>query len=47
MRRADRIIVLENGKILAVGTHDALLESCAVYRDIYDSQIGGEEGEDA
>lgn len=47
VRRADRIIVLENGKILAVGTHDALLESCAVYRDIYDSQIGGEEGEDA
>jgi len=43
VRRADRIVVLENGRIAAVGTHEELLESCAVYQDIYHSQIGKEE----
>ncbi len=41
--KADRIIVLENGRIAAVGTHEELLASCAVYQDIYHSQIGKEE----
>lgn len=47
VRRADRIVVLENGRIAAVGTHEELLESCGVYQDIYHSQIGkdGEEDE--
>lgn len=43
VRRADRIVVLENGKIVANGNHENLLKSCKVYRDIYDSQMGKEE----
>lgn len=43
VRRADRIVVLENGSIAACGTHEALLEHCKAYRDIYDSQMGEEE----
>lgn len=45
VRRADRIVVLENKTIAACGTHDELLASCAAYRDIFHSQIG-EEDED-
>ena len=36
---ADLIIVLEDGKMVGKGTHKALLESCQVYREIYDSQF--------
>ena len=43
VRRADRIIVLENGKIAASGTHQELLESCGVYQEIYHSQMGEED----
>lgn len=43
VRRADRIVVLENGSIAACGTHRELLERCKTYRDIYDSQMGEEE----
>lgn len=42
VRRADRIVVLENGSIAACGTHQALMDSCKTYRDIYDSQMGEE-----
>ncbi|MBQ7777524.1 MAG: ABC transporter ATP-binding protein [Oscillibacter sp.] len=42
VRRADRIVVLSGGSIEAVGTHEALMESCKTYRDIYDSQMGEE-----
>ena len=38
---ADRIIVLDNGKIAGIGKHDELMESCAVYRDIAQSQMKG------
>lgn len=40
VKRADKIVILENGEILACGKHQELLKSCAAYRDIYDSQIG-------
>ena len=36
---ADRIVVMDNGTISACGSHRELLESSAVYRDIYDSQL--------
>lgn len=41
--RADKIVVLENGGISACGTHDELMKTCAVYQDIYYSQIGKED----
>lgn len=39
VRYADRIIVLDDGIIAGQGTHDSLLESCAVYQEIYYSQF--------
>ena len=38
---ADRIIVLEDGRINGVGTHEELLKSNDIYRDVYESQTGG------
>ena len=37
---ADKIIVLDDGRAAGIGTHDTLLETCPVYREIYDSQFG-------
>ena len=37
---ADKIIVLDNGQIVAEGTHRQLLASSPIYREIYDSQLG-------
>lgn len=42
VRTADRIVVLENDRILACGTHEELLKSCRTYQDIYHSQLGEE-----
>ena len=39
---ADRILLLEDGAITASGTHESLLDSSSVYREIYESQFGGE-----
>ncbi|MBE5944588.1 MAG: ABC transporter ATP-binding protein [Lachnospiraceae bacterium] len=38
---ADRIIVMEEGRINGMGTHEELLESNEIYRDVYESQTGG------
>ena len=35
----DKIIVLDNGQIAGIGTHDELLKSCGLYKEIYDSQF--------
>lgn len=40
---ADRIIVLDNGRIESVGTHEQLLQSSAIYREVYESQVKGAE----
>lgn len=42
VRRADRIAVLNKGRLEACGTHEELLQSCKTYQDIYHSQIGNE-----
>ena len=41
---ADLILVMENGRIDACGTHEELLQSSDIYREVYDSQnkAGGE-----
>lgn len=39
---ADRILVLDNGRAVGIGTHKELLESCDVYRDIVSSQFSEE-----
>ncbi len=36
---ADKIIVLDGGKLAGVGTHDELLKSCDVYKEIHNSQF--------
>ncbi len=39
VRNADRIVVLDSGTIAACGTHEQLMQTSPVYRDIYDSQL--------
>ena len=43
IRNADKIIVLEEGKIVGVGKHDELMKSCKVYQEIAKSQLSKEE----
>ena len=43
IRHADKIIVLDEGKISALGTHDELLKTSSIYREVFESQQKGEE----
>lgn len=47
LMEADKIIVMEDGAPVGIGTHDELLESCEVYRDIYRSQMNEKEDRNA
>jgi ATP-binding cassette subfamily B protein len=38
----DKIVVLDHGITVGIGTHEELLTSCQVYREIYQSQMGKE-----
>lgn len=42
VRYADQILVLDDGRLVGIGTHDSLLENCQVYREIFYSQFSRE-----
>lgn len=42
---ADRIIVMDNGRVAAFDTHENLLNTCEIYRDIYEMQTSGAEAD--
>ena len=44
IRHADQIIVLDDGEVAGIGTHEQLLENCAAYQEIYYSQFEKKEG---
>lgn len=46
IRHADRIIVLDQGKIVGAGTHAELLRNCKIYREIAESQLSSQELEE-
>ena len=46
LRHADRILVLDDGLLVGQGTHEELLASCEVYREIHESQYRKEDGEE-
>ena len=41
VQNADRIIVMEKGRVADFGTHEELLQTSEIYRDVYESQTGG------
>ncbi len=43
IRRADQIIVLDDGEVVGIGTHTELMETCSTYKEIVLSQISAEE----
>ncbi len=44
IRYADKIIVMDDGKLVGIGKHDELLKNCSVYREIYSSQFSDDGG---
>ncbi len=44
VKDADMIVVMDDGKITGIGTHDTLMESNIEYQEIYNSQISGKDG---
>jgi len=42
--KADKIVVLENGRIAAEGSHGELIAACPIYREIFESQLGNDAG---
>ena len=45
IRDADRIIVMDNGRVNGFDTHENLLRDNAIYQDIYEMQTSGAEGD--
>ena len=45
LKDADKIIVMDDGKAVGIGTHEELLSSCEVYQEIYRSQMNEKEGD--
>ncbi len=43
IRHADKIVVLDNGEVAGIGTHDELMKNCTVYQQIALSQLSEEE----
>ena len=41
IQNADKIVVMNDGQIVSIGTHDQLIKSCKIYQEIYKSQMGG------
>ena len=45
LKDADKIIVMDDGEAVGIGTHDELVDNCEVYNEIYRSQMTQKEGE--
>ena len=43
---ADKILVMDGGKIVAMGTHEELLKTSDIYRETYESQVKGGSGDE-
>jgi ABC-type multidrug transport system fused ATPase/permease subunit len=41
IKSADSIVVMDRGKIVGQGKHEELLETCEIYRQLYEGQLGG------
>ena len=41
LQHADQILVLDDGRVVGQGTHEQLMDSCEIYREVYESQQEG------